>query len=55
MAFVPGGAAYLDGQGGNCMRLNFSQNPPDVIAEGVRRLGEVIREMTELFEGFGGV
>lgn len=54
VAFVPGGAAYLDGTGANNMRLNFSQNPPDVIAEGVRRLGEVIRETMELREIFGG-
>ena len=55
VAFVPGGAAYLDGQGSNEMRLNFSQNSPEVISEGIRRLGEVIRELTDLFEGLGGV
>ncbi len=54
VAFVPGGAAFLDGTGANNMRLNFSQNPPDVITEGVRRLGEVIREMMEIYEDLGG-
>ena len=51
----PADAAYLDGQGSNEMRLNFSQNSPEVISEGIRRLGEVIRELTDLFEGLGGV
>lgn len=55
VAFVPGGAAFLDGQGMSSMRMNYSQLPPDVLAEGVRRIGEVIAETSELFEGLGGV
>lgn len=55
VAFVPGGAAFLDGQGMNSMRMNFSQSSPEVLAEGVRRIGEVISETKDLFEGLGGV
>lgn len=47
VAFVPGEAAFLDGRGGNSMRLNFSYNDEDTIAEGVRRLGEVIGDLIE--------
>lgn len=49
VAFVPGRAAYLDGRGGSSMRLNFSAVPDDDIREGVRRIGEVIREQVELY------
>ena len=38
VAFVPGAAAFLDGQGHNAMRLNFSGVPEATISEGVRRL-----------------
>jgi 2-aminoadipate transaminase len=44
VAFVPGRAAYVDGRGGSSMRLNFSGVHEDDIREGVRRIGEVIRE-----------
>jgi 2-aminoadipate transaminase len=49
VAFVPGRAAYLDGRGGSSMRLNFSGVPENDIREGVRRLGEVVREQVELY------
>jgi 2-aminoadipate transaminase len=48
VAFVPGRAAYLDGRGGTSMRLNFSGVGEDDIREGVRRIGEVVREQEEL-------
>src|SRR3712207_221584 len=48
VAFVPGRAAYLDGRGGSCMRLNFSGVSDDDIREGVRRIGKVVREQVEL-------
>ncbi len=51
VAFVPGSAAYLNGDGSNSMRLNFSANEPAVISDGIARLGRVVREMTELFQG----
>jgi 2-aminoadipate transaminase len=49
VAFVPGRAAYLDGRGGSSMRLNFSSVDDDTIREGVRRIGEVIREQVGLY------
>jgi 2-aminoadipate transaminase len=49
VAFVPGRAAFLDGRGGSAMRLNFSGVDEDQIREGVRRLGEVVREQVALY------
>jgi 2-aminoadipate transaminase len=42
VAFVPGSAFYPNGGGLNTMRLNFSYSRPEVIEEGIRRLGGVI-------------
>src|SRR4051812_38772555 len=49
VAFVPGRAAYVDGRGGSSMRLNFSGVHEDDIREGIRRIGQVIREQVELY------
>jgi 2-aminoadipate transaminase len=49
VAFVPGAAAYLDGRGRNSMRLNFSASDSDDIREGVRRIGEVVKEQVALY------
>ena len=49
VAFVPGRAAYLDGRGGSEMRLNFSGVGEDEIREGIRRIGEVVREQVALY------
>jgi 2-aminoadipate transaminase len=49
VAFVPGRAAFVDGRGGSSMRLNFSGVGEDEIREGIRRLGEVIREQVALY------
>ena len=49
VAFVPGRAAFVDGRGGSSMRLNFSGVGEDEIREGIRRLGEVVREQVELY------
>ena len=49
VAFVPGRAAFLDGRGASSMRLNFSGVTDDDIREGVRRIGEVVREQVELY------
>ncbi|MFL7794561.1 MAG: PLP-dependent aminotransferase family protein [Anaerolineae bacterium] len=44
VAFVPGVNFYAHRDGGhNCMRLNFSYSSPDVIVEGVRRLGVALK------------
>src|SRR5215218_5746494 len=44
VAFVPGEGAFLDGRGRSSMRLNFSGADEDQIREGIRRIGEVIKE-----------
>jgi 2-aminoadipate transaminase len=49
VAFVPGRAAFLDGRGGSSMRLNFSGVGEADIREGIRRIGEVVREQVELY------
>jgi len=54
VAFVPGRAAYLDGRGGSEMRLNFSGVSEDAIREGVRRIGEVVREQVALYSTLTG-
>jgi 2-aminoadipate transaminase len=54
VAFVPGRGAYLDGRGGDSMRLNFSGVPEAVLSEGVRRLGLAVAEMTDLHRALGG-
>jgi 2-aminoadipate transaminase len=54
VAFVPGRAAYADGRGGSEMRLNFSGVDEADIREGVRRIGEVVREQVALYGTFTG-
>jgi 2-aminoadipate transaminase len=54
VAFVPGRAAFLDGRGGSSMRLNFSGVGEADIREGVRRIGEVVREQIELYDTLTG-
>jgi 2-aminoadipate transaminase len=49
VAFVPGRGAYLDGRGGSSMRLNFSGVGDQEIREGIRRIGEVVREQVGLY------
>jgi 2-aminoadipate transaminase len=49
VAFVPGRAAFVDGRGGSDMRLNFSGVDEEDIREGIRRIGEVVREQVELY------
>jgi 2-aminoadipate transaminase len=55
VAFVPGRAAFMDGRGGSSMRLNFSGVDEERIREGIRRLGEVVREQVELYGTLTGV
>ena len=49
VAFVPGRAVFVDGRGGSSMRLNFSGVGEAEIREGVRRIGEVVREQVALY------
>jgi 2-aminoadipate transaminase len=45
VAYVPGFAFYCDPNGGrNTMRLNFSCEQPEKIEEGIRRLGEMLKQ-----------
>jgi 2-aminoadipate transaminase len=46
--FPPGAGFYRDGTGQNTMRLNFSNQSPAQIREGVKRLGEVVVEYCNL-------
>jgi 2-aminoadipate transaminase len=53
VAFVPGRAAFLDGRGSRALRLNFSAVGPDVIREGVGRIGSACDEALELARALG--
>lgn len=44
VAFVPGGAFFPNGGNENTLRLNYSNMPPERIREGIRRLGEAMKE-----------
>jgi 2-aminoadipate transaminase len=45
VAFVPGQEFFPDGSGENTIRLNFSNANHEKIEEGIRRMGEVLKEM----------
>ena len=45
VAFVPGREFFPDGSGKNTLRLNFSNATPEYIEEGIKRMGEVFREL----------
>jgi DNA-binding transcriptional MocR family regulator len=38
VAFVPGGPFFVDGSGANTLRLAFSKESPEKLADGVTRL-----------------
>lgn len=44
IAYVPGDAFYVDGDGKNCMRLNFTNASDEQIVDGIKRLGKLICE-----------
>ncbi len=48
VAYVPGENFYACGGGSNTMRLNFSSTQPDLINEGIARLGKLLK--TKLVE-----
>jgi 2-aminoadipate transaminase len=52
VTFVPGDGFFPDGRGRNCMRLAFCYAEPSAIAEGIRRLAEVIEDRLELYRAF---
>ena len=45
VAFVPGEAFHPRGGGKNTMRLNFSYSSPEIIREGIERLGRTLKEL----------
>ncbi|MFH1184650.1 MAG: PLP-dependent aminotransferase family protein [Chloroflexota bacterium] len=49
VAFVPGASFHATGGGANTMRINFSYSKPEVIREGITRLGTTLKEL--LHEG----
>jgi 2-aminoadipate transaminase len=44
VAFVPGASFHATGGGKNTMRLNFSYSKPEIIREGITRLGTTLKE-----------
>ena len=48
VAFVPGVSFFTTpGKGNNTFRLNFSAEPEERIREGIKRLGDLLKEMAE--------
>ena len=48
VAFVPGAPFFTTpGKGQNTFRLNFSAEPEERIREGIKRLGDLLKEMAE--------
>ena len=47
VAFVPGDPFYVKKRGLNTLRLNFSSVDPDIIEEGIKRLGKVLHELLD--------
>jgi len=45
VAFVPGEPFHPNGGGHNTMRINFSNASPEMIMEGIHRLGDVLHQM----------
>ncbi|MDO4799187.1 MAG: PLP-dependent aminotransferase family protein [Bacillota bacterium] len=44
VAFVPGGSFFPNGGNERCMRLNFSNMNEEKIVEGIKRLGELLKD-----------
>jgi 2-aminoadipate transaminase len=42
VAFVPGSPFFAANPKSECIRLNFSNRPPELIDEGMRRLASVL-------------
>lgn len=45
VAYIPGTYFFTDGSGKNTMRLNFSYSNEETIFEGIRRLGDVFKQV----------
>jgi DNA-binding transcriptional MocR family regulator len=47
VAYIPGGAFFVDGRGQNTIRLAFSQVGEDELTEGIIRLGRLFTKMLD--------
>jgi 2-aminoadipate transaminase len=52
VTFVPGTDFFPDGSGANYLRLAFCYEEPAQIAEGVRRIAEVLEDTLQLHRAF---
>jgi len=52
VTFVPGGDFYPGSQGSNRLRLAFCYEDPAQIAEGIRRIAEVLEDTLSLYRAF---
>jgi 2-aminoadipate transaminase len=46
VAFVPGDPFYTNKSIVNTLRLNYTNSSPEVIEEGIKRLGKILYEVT---------
>ena len=46
VAFVPGDPFYIGIQNANTMRLNYTNADCETIAEGIHRLGDLLKELS---------
>ena len=53
VAYIPGEAFFAKIPGNNFIRLNFSYSEPQVIEEGIKRLGKVAKDFIALSKAFG--
>lgn len=44
VAFVPGGSFFANGENENYFRLNYSNMSEELIVEGIKRLGKVLKK-----------
>ncbi len=51
VAYVPGGSFHPNGGGKNTMRINFSYSKPELIREGITRLGTLLKEQVAAHKG----
>jgi GntR family transcriptional regulator/MocR family aminotransferase len=54
VSFAPGTLFFPGKKDSSSLRLNFSIQPPEIIEEGIRRLGRAIERNTELKSKTGG-
>jgi 2-aminoadipate transaminase len=52
VAYVPGEAFFADKVNLNTLRLNFSYSEPELIFEGIKRLGKVVKDFMALTQAF---